>query len=155
MNLQAIIGLLGVVALMVCGILLGSPLFIFVDVPSVLITVGGTVALLTATHGLRAWFAAVGGGFVAMLTNGERLDVETHEHNAHIAQSGGTLCICMGVMGATIGLIQMLANLEDPTAIGPAMAVALLTSFYAVMLNLLVFVPVSRYHREMARTPNG
>ena len=61
----------------------------------------------------------------------------------------------MGVMGATIGLIQMLANLEDPTAIGPAMAVALLTSFYAVMLNLLVFVPVSRYHREMARTPNG
>ena len=155
MNLQAIIGLLGVVGLMLCGILLGSPLLIFVDIPSVMITVGGTVALLTATHGFSAWIAAVGGGFKAMLTNAEPLDVETHEHNAHIAQSGGTLCICMGVMGATIGLIQMLANLEDPTAIGPAMAVALLTSFYAVMLNLLVFVPVSRYHREMARTPNG
>ena len=35
------------------------------------------------------------------------------------------------------------------------MAVALLTSFYAVMLNPLIFVPVSRYHREMARTPNA
>ena len=154
MNLQAIFGLLGVVGLMLCGILMGSPLIIFFDSTSVLITVGGTVGLLTATHGIGPSIEAIGGGFKAMLTHAERMDVETHEHNAHIAQSGGTLCITMGVMGATIGLIQMLAHMEDPTAIGPAMAVALLTSFYAVMLNLLIFVPVSRYHREMARTPN-
>ena len=155
MNLQAIFGLLGVVSLMLCGILMGSTLLIFVDPTSVLITVGGTVGLLTATHGFGTWIAAIGGGFKAMLTNAERLDVETHEHNAHIAQSGGTLCITMGVMGATIGLVQMFTNLSDPSAIGPAMAVALLTSFYAVMLNLLIFVPVSRYHREMARSPTA
>ena len=155
MNLQAIIGLSGVVGLMLCGILMGSPLIIFFDPTSVLITLGGTVALLTATHGFSASIQAIGGGLKGMFANAERLDVETHEHSAHIAQSGGTLCITMGVMGATIGLVQMFTNLSDPSAIGPAMAVALLTSFYAVMLNLLIFVPVSRYHREMARSPTA
>ena len=152
MNIQAILGLTGVVGLILFGILLGSPLTIFLDPPSVLITGGGTLALLTATHGFRESMGAIVSGLRGMFTKADGLGIETHEHNAHIAQTGGTLCISMGVAGASIGLIQMLANLEDPTAIGPAMAVALLTSFYAVLLNLVLFIPVSRYHREMARS---
>lgn len=44
----------------------------------------------------------------------------------------------MGMIGTLIGLVQMLQNLSDPSAIGPAMAVALLTTFYgAVVANVL------------------
>lgn len=44
----------------------------------------------------------------------------------------------MGMIGTLIGLVQMLQNLSDPSAIGPAMAVALLTTFYgAVIANVL------------------
>jgi hypothetical protein len=42
-----------------------------------------------------------------------------------------------------IGLVQMLSNLEDPTAIGPAMAVALLTQFYGLLLAEFVFAPAA------------
>ena len=39
----------------------------------------------------------------------------------------------MGLIGTLVGLIQMLGNLEDPSMIGPAMAVALLTTFYGAI----------------------
>src|SRR3546814_15952972 len=42
-----------------------------------------------------------------------------------------------------IGLVQMLANLKDPNAIGPAMAVALLTTFYGAVLAYMVLTPVA------------
>ena len=43
------------------------------------------------------------------------------------------------MLGTLIGLVQMLQQLDDPTAIGPAMAVALLTLFYGVFFGELVF----------------
>lgn len=51
----------------------------------------------------------------------------------------GSYAPAFGMIGTIIGLVKMLANLEDPTTIGPAMAVALVTTFYgAVMANLLL-----------------
>lgn len=49
----------------------------------------------------------------------------------------------MGLIGTLIGLVQMLANLEDPSTIGPAMAVALLTTFYGAVLSYMVFTPIA------------
>ena len=46
----------------------------------------------------------------------------------------------MGMIGTLIGLVQMLQSLSDPSAIGPAMAVALLTTFYGAVLAFLVSV---------------
>jgi len=46
-----------------------------------------------------------------------------------------------GMIGTLIGLVQMLANISDPKKIGPAMAVALLTTFYGSILANLVFTP--------------
>ena len=65
-----------------------------------------------------------------------------------VARSGGTSAILMGGLGGMIGLCQMLQNMEDPAKIGPAMAVALLTTFYAVVLNLIIFVPLARHFTE-------
>lgn len=49
----------------------------------------------------------------------------------------------MGLIGTLIGLVQMLANLDDPSTIGPAMAVALLTTFYGAVLSYMVFTPIA------------
>jgi chemotaxis protein MotA len=48
-----------------------------------------------------------------------------------------------GMLGTLIGLIQMLSKLDDPNAIGPAMAVALLTTFYGSLLATVVFLPIA------------
>lgn len=48
-----------------------------------------------------------------------------------------------GMLGTLIGLIQMLSELDNPETIGPAMAVALLTTFYGSLLSTMVFLPIS------------
>jgi chemotaxis protein MotA len=49
----------------------------------------------------------------------------------------------MGMIGTLIGLVQMLQNLSDPDAIGPAMAVALLTTMYGAILAFVIFGPIA------------
>lgn len=47
----------------------------------------------------------------------------------------------MGMVGTLIGLVQMLGQLSDPSSLGPAMAVAILTTFYGTVLANLIFGP--------------
>lgn len=62
----------------------------------------------------------------------------------------------MGMIGTLIGLVQMLKTISDPSAIGPAMAVALLTTLYGAILAFLMFGPIAgklqnRSQEETAR----
>ena len=57
-----------------------------------------------------------------------------------IFEAWGDFAPAMGMIGTLVGLVQMLANMGDPKSIGPAMAVALLTTLYgAVIANLVAF----------------
>ena len=56
----------------------------------------------------------------------------------------GEIAPAMGMIGTLIGLVQMLSNMSDPKAIGPAMAVALLTTMYGAILANVVCIPVSK-----------
>lgn len=49
----------------------------------------------------------------------------------------------MGMIGTLIGLVQMLANMDDPSSIGPAMAVALLTTLYGVLIANIIAKPIA------------
>ncbi|MAE58106.1 MAG: motility protein A [Halobacteriovorax sp.] len=61
-----------------------------------------------------------------------------HKVGADVFQGMADDGPAMGMIGTLIGLVQMLQNLSDPSAIGPAMAVALLTTFYgAIIANVL------------------
>jgi len=61
-----------------------------------------------------------------------------HNKGAEIFTSIATYAPAMGMVGTLIGLVQMLQTMDDPATIGPAMAVALLTTFYgAVIANIL------------------
>jgi chemotaxis protein MotA len=48
-----------------------------------------------------------------------------------------------GMLGTLIGLIQMLSELDNPDTIGPAMAVALLTTFYGSVMATMIFLPIA------------
>ena len=66
-----------------------------------------------------------------------------HVRSAGILRRAGEVAPAMGLIGTLIGLVQMLGNLHDPSAIGPAMAVALLTTFYGAVLANMVFHPLA------------
>ena len=68
---------------------------------------------------------------------------ERDNRNANVMRRAAEVAPAMGLIGTLVGLIQMLANLDDPTAIGPAMAIALLTTFYGAILAYMVFAPLA------------
>ena len=66
-----------------------------------------------------------------------------HEKSVSVLKKGAEYAPAMGLIGTLIGLVQMLGNLEDPSTIGPSMAVALLTTFYGALLANMVFSPLA------------
>ncbi len=68
---------------------------------------------------------------------------ERHAKGASVLRRAADVAPAMGLIGTLVGLVQMLGNLEDPAAIGPAMAVALLTTFYGAVLGNMVLAPLA------------
>ena len=68
---------------------------------------------------------------------------ERHRLGAEIFMTMGNFAPAMGMIGTLIGLVKMLMQMDDPSSIGPSMAVALITTFYGVILANLVFIPIS------------
>ncbi len=66
-----------------------------------------------------------------------------HEKGADIFTSLAAYAPAMGMVGTLIGLVQMLQTMDDPASIGPAMAVALLTTFYGAVTANVVCSPMA------------
>ncbi len=69
--------------------------------------------------------------------------VERHKWGAKVFSATGDVAPAMGMIGTLIGLVQMLSAMDDPKAIGPAMAVALLTTLYGAMFANMVAIPIA------------
>jgi chemotaxis protein MotA len=69
--------------------------------------------------------------------------LERHKVGQGIFTALGTYSPAFGMIGTLIGLVQMLRNLDDPSTIGPAMAIALITTFYGAILGNLVYLPMA------------
>lgn len=65
-----------------------------------------------------------------------------HEANQGVIKAWIDLAPAMGMIGTLIGLVQMLGNMADPKAIGPAMAIALLTTLYGAFIANILFSPM-------------
>lgn len=79
-----------------------------------------------------------------------------HQRGQRIFRFMGATAPPMGMVGTLIGLVRMLRTLDDPSGIGPAMAVALLTTLYGSILAFLLFNPIAdklekRTEEEVAR----
>ncbi|WP_426359902.1 flagellar motor protein PomA [Pseudocolwellia sp. HL-MZ19] len=71
------------------------------------------------------------------------LTSERHERGVGMMMALADVAPAMGMIGTLIGLVAMLSNMDDPKAIGPAMAVALLTTLYGAFLANVIAIPIA------------
>ena len=79
----------------------------------------------------------------AMLQKDLAQTLKRHSDGQAIFKAIGNVGPAMGMIGTLIGLVQMLSNMDDPKQIGPAMAVALLTTLYGAILANLFALPIA------------
>ena len=124
--LRVVSGLAGITLLALAAISVGSPPVVFFDLPSVILVLGivgsGTLVSFPVAQIRAAWSLS-----------------SDPASAAPVFHRMADLAVSSGIFGVLIGLVQMLQALDDPNAIGPAMAVCLLTLFYGVGLGELVF----------------
>lgn len=201
MDLATLIGLVGAFGIVVYSMLSGGSLDMFVNAPSLLIVMVGSLFVVLMKFSLGQFIGAVKvavkafsfklvapealidevveladearkGGLLSlegketsskflgegiqMLVDGHDADVvrtvlfkdlkqsmERHEWGAKIFTALGDVAPAMGMIGTLIGLVAMLSNMDDPKSIGPAMAIALLTTLYGAMFANMIALPVA------------
>ena len=78
-----------------------------------------------------------------VLTKEMNLSIERHEMSEKVFRAMGEAAPAFGMIGTLVGLVQMLSDLQDPSSIGPAMAVALLTTLYGALFANLFALPIA------------
>ncbi|MAF48807.1 MAG: MotA/TolQ/ExbB proton channel family protein [Rhodospirillales bacterium] len=86
-----------------------------------------------------------------VLTQEMAHSIQREEVGAKVFQAIGDAAPAFGMFGTLVGLVQMLSNMSDPSSIGPAMAVALLTTLYGVLLANLIALPIADKLEDKAR----
>ncbi len=201
MDLASLIGILSGISLIIGAIFLGGDFNSFINVPGLMIVIGGTIATTLLTFQFKdvtaafkaAYFVFSKGkedpnriiktmiqlchisrrqgilelskiktktkflkkacGLIAdgsdedMIRAALRTEIESLKMRHFIVQDVfrkmGTYAPSFGMLGTLIGLVQMLSRLQEPSSIGPAMATALLTTFYGSLLSTLFFLPIA------------
>ncbi|MEA1868289.1 MAG: flagellar motor protein PomA [Thermodesulfobacteriota bacterium] len=202
MDLATFFGLIGALISIGAAILMGGSAIVFVNLPGLIIVVGGSIAITLMKFpiaymlnafkiGMKAFFhrsekpivlieQAVQLATVArkkgligleehtdiqneffkkgiqMVVDGHDpelvhktlskdiyLTLERHEQGQNIFKAIGDVAPAMGMIGTLIGLVQMMSNMDDPKQIGPAMAVALLTTLYGAIIANTIALPIA------------
>jgi len=78
-----------------------------------------------------------------MLSKDINLELQRQNTGIQMFKSIAEAAPAMGMIGTLIGLVQMLANMDDPKSIGPAMAVALLTTLYGAIIANAIALPIA------------
>jgi chemotaxis protein MotA len=203
MDFTSILGLAAAAGLLVWSILLGAPLSLFYDFPSVVMVVGGSCAATAMSYrprDLKGLFKVMMRSFFFKLPTPQQ-EIERIIQYANLARKEGLLALesklqevddrffakgiqlvidgfsadtvrdimdlehsfqqqrhamgkkmfetmatmapAFGMIGTLVGLVQMLANMSDPSAIGSGMAVALLTTFYGAVIANVFMLPLA------------
>lgn len=203
MDIATVVGIIAGFGLIFLAIMLGGNPGIFVNVPSFVIVVGGTIAATLINFPLSdvmSVFATVRNAFFHQETDpgalisklvefatiarregilalesraGEAGDEflgrsiqlaidgtapelikdilttelafmeDRHAMGQSVLNAMGAAAPAFGMIGTLIGLVQMLASMDDPSQIGAGMAVALLTTLYGAVIANVFFIPAS------------
>ena len=147
--IKSITGLIFILTLIVMAI--GPPnLPSFIDIPSLLVVSGGTISgLLLSGKDLSQMFVAI------FSSSASKEEIESAAISWRLARH---LYIGFGAIGIVIGSILMLHVLDDPAAIGPGIAIALLSFFHGLILGYGICLPLQYKLERRARNignPSG
>jgi len=78
-----------------------------------------------------------------ILTQEMARSIQAEEAGAKVFAAIGEAAPAFGMFGTLVGLVQMLSTMSDPSSIGPAMAIALLTTLYGVLMANLIALPIA------------
>ncbi|MGD8429294.1 MAG: flagellar motor protein PomA [Ectothiorhodospiraceae bacterium] len=201
MDPATLFGLIGALGVISAAIFVGGSAIIFVNLPSMLIVVGGTMTASLIKFPIGQFFGAfkvAGRAFsyrsedprklidqtvelaqvarkegllalesyevenpflqqgIQLVADGHEpelvkkvlaqeidLTIERNEQGENVFRAIGDVAPAMGMIGTLIGLVQMLSNMDDPKKIGPAMAVALLTTLYGAVIANAIALPLA------------
>jgi len=203
MDIATIIGMLGGIALVLASILMASDMPTFIDVPSVIIVVGGSLAAALTSFPIKNVLGAAKvakncvftkarnpvelidemvkyaevarrDGILALdnmtdeisdpfMVSGVQMAVDgtdpelieailisdldaieaRHAEGKALFDTVGRFAPAFGMIGTLIGLVILLKNMDDPSSIGPAMAIALLTTLYGALVANVVALPIA------------
>lgn len=132
MNGRMLLGGFIIFMVTVAAMLFGGRLLVFINVPSLILVLGVTLGVTVWSCSMQDVFLALRAALFA-----EHLGETDAARGQAVFNRAADGAVAAGMLGTLIGLVQMLQKLDDPTAIGPAMAVALLTLLYGVLLGEL------------------
>ena len=132
MNGRMLLGGFIIFMVTVAAMLFGGSLVAFINLPSLTLVLGVTLGVTVWSCSMQDVFLALRAALFA-----ESLDESDTARGQAVFNRAADGAVAAGMLGTLIGLVQMLQRLDDPTAIGPAMAVALLTLLYGVLLGEL------------------
>jgi chemotaxis protein MotA len=103
------------------------------------------------TEGVRFVADGYDGNFIRDNLERDRDNFLTHfDEGQKIYRAVGDCAPAFGMIGTLIGMVQMFANMTDPSKLGPFMAVALLATFYgSVVANLLCLPIADKLHLKL------
>ena len=144
MDIATITGFILAVSMVLFG--MGFDFNTFIDATSILIVVGGATGLTIMSFPLRdvvnspryLWYCVV------PPKPGVDRDkvISDLEKGIFYFKRVKEYVIACGWVGVLIGLVLMLKYMDDPAAIGPAMAICLLTALYGILGGYFVFIPI-------------
>ena len=203
MDIATVLGVISAFGLVLVAIFMGGGINIFINIPALMIVVGGTLGATMINYPLKDVFGVSKVVKNALFTTnisinelikrfldfasksrkegilsleGELKDVKDdflrkgvqlsidglepqeirdildteldfirtrHQLGAEIFTTMGTFAPALGMIGTLVGLVQMLQTMDDPSSIGPSMAVALLTTFYGSIMANIFCMPIA------------
>lgn len=201
MDIATVIGLVSGTIFILMAIFLGGSATVFVNIPGLLIVIGGTIATTFIKFKMSDVVGSIGVAMKAFLFKMEspdsiiqemvgftriakkeglialeketpsdpfstkalrylsdgydegliedmlykdiRLTIQRHTIGQSVFKSMGDAAPAFGMIGTLIGLVQMLASMDDPASIGPSMAVALLTTLYGAVIANFICLPLA------------
>ena len=87
---------------------------------------------------------------VNMMAHEVKYAMASKDSEIAVVGTMASLCPAWGMLGTLVGLVLLLQNLDDPSAIGPAMAVALITTFYGSLFANTIFAPAKKKLEQYA-----